>query len=202
MSSAGFDYALLQRYTKALSVALGYRDLLTRLHSDRVSGLCEEIAVAIDMAHADLIILNIASAFHDIGKIGIPDHILFKPSKLDDSEWKKMKEHSVIGQNIMVSTELNGSDQASILIRHHHEHYNGGGYPDGLSNNKIPVAARIISIADSYDAMAVTRSYHKARTHTEVMNILHSETGAKHDPELMAIFSQVIEKSKFKAENI
>ena len=85
----------------------------------------------------------------------------------------------------MVSTELEGSQQAALLIRHHHEHYNGMGYPDKLSGENIPICSRIISIADSYDAMAVTRSYHRARTHLEIMAILHEETGKKHDPELM-----------------
>lgn len=190
----------LLKYTKALSVALGYRDLLTRLHSERVNGLSLKIGKYCGLTQNETNILNIASSFHDIGKIGIPDHILFKPSKFDEAEWEIMKRHSEIGEKIMVGTELDGSQQAALLIRHHHEHFNGTGYPDKLSGENIPVFSRIISIADSYDAMAVTRSYHHARTHAEIMVILHEETGQKHDPELMRVFCGFIESSEFKAK--
>jgi response regulator RpfG family c-di-GMP phosphodiesterase len=192
----------LLKYTKALSVALGYRDLLTRLHSERVRGLSEQIGEYCGLSNNEINALNIAASFHDIGKIGIPDHILLKPSQLDEAEWVTMKQHSEIGEKIMGSTELEGSQLAALLIRHHHEHYNGMGYPDKLSGEKIPICSRIISIADSYDAMAVTRSYHRARTHLEIMAILHEETGGKHDPELMRVFSEIIESSKFKAAKI
>jgi response regulator RpfG family c-di-GMP phosphodiesterase len=99
----------------------------------------------------------------------------------------------------MTSTELEGSRQAATAIRHHHENFDGQGYPDKLSGNNIPICSRIISIADSYDAMAVTRSYHQARGHLEIMDILGKENGKKHDPELMDIFCKVIDTSKFKA---
>lgn len=192
----------LYMYTKALSVALGYRDLLTRLHSERVQGLSREIGVHCGLSNNELNALNIAASFHDIGKIGIPDHILLKPAQFDADEWETMKQHSEIGEKIMAATELQGSQQAALLIRHHHEHYDGRGYPDKLSGEQIPVCARIISIADSYDAMAVTRSYHNARTHPEIMAILHRETGEKHDPELMDFFSEIIEPSQYKATRV
>jgi response regulator RpfG family c-di-GMP phosphodiesterase len=192
----------LLKYTKALSVALGYRDLLTRLHSERVQGLSANIGEYCGLSHKEINALNIAASFHDIGKIGIPDHILLKPSQLDEAEWETMKQHSEIGEKIIFSTELEGSQQAALLIRHHHEHYNGMGYPDKLSGENIPICSRIITIADSYDAMAVTRSYHHARTHLEIMAILHEETGGKHDPELMRVFCEIIESSKFRAAKI
>jgi HD-GYP domain-containing protein (c-di-GMP phosphodiesterase class II) len=189
----------LYNYTKALAVALGHRDLLTRLHSDRVFGLAGEIAVEFGLSKKDLAVLKISALFHDIGKIGIPDNILLKPSKHNETEWEKMKEHSVIGEDIMSAIDIEDSPQASKIIRHHHEYYNGLGYPDKLIGEDIPICSRIISIADSYDAMAVTRSYHKARKHSEIMTILESETGLKHDRNLMHIFCKVIESSKFKA---
>jgi len=192
----------LLKYTKALSVALGYRDLLTRLHSERVRGLSEQIGGYCGLSNNEINALNIAASFHDIGKIGIPDHILLKPSQFDEAEWETMKQHSEIGEKIMGSTELEGSQLAALLIRHHHEHYNGMGYPDKLSGETIPICSRIISIADSYDAMAVTRTYHRARTHLEIMAILHEETGCKLDPELMRVFCEIIESSKFKAAKI
>lgn len=192
----------LYRYTKALMVALGYRDSLTRLHSERVQGLAEEVGLRCGLSKNEIYTIRIAASFHDIGKIGIPDHILLKPAQLDEDEFEIIKQHSEIGEKIMSSTELDGSQHIALLIRHHHEHYNGMGYPDRLSGENIPICARIIAIADSYDAMAVTRSYHHARTHQEIMAILHKETGEKHDPELMRVFCESIEFSKFRTARI
>lgn len=192
-------YSALFKYTRALSVALGYRDSLTRLHSERVFGLAEEIGAKCGLSRDELGILKISAAFHDIGKIGIPDPILRKPVQFDEAEWEVMKQHSDMGAQIMAATELEGAQQAALVIRHHHEHYDGSGYPDGLVGEAISISARIVAIADSYDAMAVTRSYHRARTHAEIMAILHQETGGKHDPALMRVFCEVIETSQFKA---
>ena len=195
-------YSALFKYTKALSIALGYRDLLTQLHSERVLGLSGSIGERCGLTEKELGILKIAASFHDIGKIGIPDQILLKPASFEDAEWEIMKQHPVFGEKIMTATELEGSSQAALIIRQHHEHYDGSGYPDGLAGENIPVGSRIIAIADAYDAMAVTRSYHHARKHSEIMEILRNETGGKFDPRLMLIFSDVIESSKFRAAEI
>ena len=202
MKQRNLAFNPLYVYTKALSVALGYRDTLTSRHSERVQFLSEEIGMHRNLTDKHVEALKIAAVFHDIGKIGIPDHILLKPSRFDETEWEKMKQHSAIGEKIMSATELDGSGQAALVIRHHHEHFDGSGYPDGLVGESIPICARIISIADSYDAMAVTRSYHNARTHSEIMEVLQAETGKKHDPELMDVFSKIIETSEFKAASV
>lgn len=191
-------YVVLHKYTKALTSALGYRDTLTRLHSERVLCLATEIGLGRGLRGAELGLLKISAAFHDIGKIGIPDRILLKTSPLDEAEWVMMKQHSEMGQRILAATEIEGAQAASLVIRHHHEHYNGGGYPDRLVGAQISIFSRIISIADSYDAMAATRSYHRAKTHTEIMVILQAETGARHDPELMRIFCAIIGSSEFR----
>jgi response regulator RpfG family c-di-GMP phosphodiesterase len=193
-------YKVLYAYTKALAVALGYRDPLTRLHSERVRDLCEAIGIRFGLGNSELEALKIAASFHDIGKIGIPDHILLKPSAFNQDEWEVMKKHAEIGADIIAATDIEGAQQASVVIRHHHEHFDGSGYPDGLRGDRIPVCARIISIADSYDAMAVTRTYHDAKTHPEVMAIMQQETGKKHDPELMQIFCAIIDSDEFKNE--
>lgn len=190
------------KYTKALSVALGYRDSLTQLHSERVVGISEEIGIACGLSRSELGILRLSASLHDIGKIGIPDPILLKSTRFDETEWARMKRHSEIGERIMAATELEASQQASLVIRHHHEYSNGQGYPDGLSGEDIPICSRIISIADSYDAMAVTRSYHDAKTHKQIMAILHEETGEKHDPELMRVFCKLIEHSNLKTRHV
>jgi len=199
MESEHSAYDIIYRYTKALSAALGYRDQMTGLHSERVCGLAMAIGIGYGLDKHDLSALRVSSSFHDIGKIGIPDAILLKPGKHDETEWEVMKKHSAIGEKIMLATEMEGSSRAAVAIRSHHEHYDGHGYPDRLSGEQIPICARIISIADSYDAMAVTRSYHRARTHRDIMEILHEETGVKHDPKLIAIFFDLIENSEFKA---
>lgn len=113
-----------------------------------------------------------------------------------------MQQHSAIGEKIILSTELEGSDHAALIIRHHHEYYNGMGYPDNLSGENIPLCSRIIAIADSYDAMSVARVYHHPRAHREIMTILHQETGDKFDPELMHVFCEIIEFSKFRTTKI
>jgi response regulator RpfG family c-di-GMP phosphodiesterase len=189
----------LYKYTKALSVALGYRDLLTRLHSERVLALSEALGTRCGLSSSELEILKLGASFHDIGKIGIEDRILMKTSALDKDEWEKMREHTKIGESILLATGLEGSQQAAQIVRHHHEHYDGKGYPDSLAGEDIPIYSRIISIADSYDAMAVTRSYHHPRKHSEIMETLHRETGVKHDPHLMSLFVELIEHSELKA---
>lgn len=189
----------LARNINPLSIALGHRDMLTRLHSERVLGLSEAIGRACGLSGPELDILNVAASMHDIGKIGIPDRILLKPARLDESEWEKMKEHSAIGQSIMAAVNFTGAERAALVIRHHHEYFDGKGYPDGLSGEDISVSSRIISIADSYDAMAVKRVYRRATTHAEIMVTLHEEAGSKHDPVLFRIFCEIITTSKFRA---
>ena len=192
----------LHKYAKALSVVLGYRDLITRFHSERVLALSEATGLHCGLLTEELDILRIGALLHDIGKIGTPDHILLKLSELDRTEWETMKEHSEIGEKILLATELEGSRQAGLVVRHHHEHYNGQGYPDGRSGEAIPVQSRIVAIADSYDAMAVTRAYSRARKHTEIMETLRDEAGGKHDPQLLRVFCEVIEHSAFKAPTV
>lgn len=192
-------YVALYRYTKALAVALGFRDMYTRIHSDRVLALSEALGRRLGLCSEELGVLRVGAAFHDIGKIGMPDKILLKPSRLDDEELEIMKKHSEIGAEIVLSTELAGSKEAALVIRHHHEHWDGSGYPDGLVGDAIPVCSRIIGIADSYDAMAIPRPYHDGKTHENVMSMLESETGRKHDPDLMKTFAEVIEESELRA---
>ena len=192
-------YQALLRYTKALAVALGYRDPHTRIHSERVLGLCEAVGVRAGLSPRDLGTLRIAAAFHDVGKIGIPDQILLKPARLDESETRAMQRHAELGASIVLATELEGAQEVARVVRHHHERFDGGGYPGRLAGEEIPVCARIIGIADSYDAMAQARSYHRPRSHAEIMDVLHEETGQKHDPGVALLFCDVIERSAYRA---
>ncbi|MGR8935463.1 MAG: HD-GYP domain-containing protein [Gammaproteobacteria bacterium] len=191
-------YHALFRYTQALSVALGYRDHFTRLHSQRVRDLSEELGKRCGLCEDELAIVKIGASFHDIGKIGIPDQILRKSSAFEAYEKEQMRKHSEIGADIMLATEVEGADLAARVIRHHHEYFNGQGYPDGLAGEAIPIGARIISITDSYDAMSEMRPYHAPKKHAEIMDLLHGESGQKHDPELMRLFTEIIANSQFR----
>lgn len=191
-------FVALYRYTKALAVALGFRDMYTRIHSDRVLAISEAIGARLGLTKGQMGMLRVGAAFHDIGKIGMPDKVLLKPSRLDENEFEIIRKHSEIGAEIVLATELEGAAEAALVIRHHHEHWDGSGYPDGLAGEEIPICSRIIGIADSYDAIAVPRPYHHGKRHDEVMAMMESETGQKHDPELMRVFRDLIEKSDLK----
>ncbi|MBC8212284.1 MAG: HD-GYP domain-containing protein [Gammaproteobacteria bacterium] len=200
MQSEDPMYKMLCNYTKALTVALGYRDPMTQLHSERVRYLSEELGQACGLTDDEIVILKIAASFHDIGKIGIPDPVLLKPGSFDEAEWEVMREHPRIGAEIIQAIELTGAKQAAEVIRCHHEHYDGSGYPAGQVGDDISILARIISIADAYDAMAMTRSYHQPKSHGHIMAIIHQETGTKFDPDIVAIFGGLIETSEYRAK--
>lgn len=195
-----FTFQTLEGRTKALATALGFRDQSTLDHSDRVQTLAIELGEAVGLCEGQISALRISSKFHDIGKIGIPDRILMKPGKLDSDDWEVMYKHPEIGEQIVLSTELDGASETAHIIRHHHEHFDGNGYPDKLAGEAIPVGARIISIVDSYDAMAFSRSYHEGHTHAKIIEQINRESGTKHDPYLLQHFCRIIETSANRVE--
>lgn len=182
------DPPVLSGFTRSLAVALGERDRSTRLHSERVVRLSLELGRDCELAGNELEILGIGAHLHDIGKIGIPDSVLLKPEGLTADEWEIMQTHSVRGERIILSIEADGMPDVARIVRHHHEHFNGSGYPDNIAGESIPVMARILSVVDSYDAIAMPRPYHASRNHDEVIAILEAERGGKHDPYLLDHF--------------
>lgn len=195
------DYIPLHNLAQSLSVALGERDHHTRAHSERVIQLSAELARHLDFTREELDMLALGAQFHDLGKIGIPDQVLHKTSPFDDEEWECMKQHTLIGERIILAIGCRKSTEVAQMIRHHHERFDGSGYPDGLSGTEIPVFSRIISLTDSYDAIATSRPYHPPRRHTAIMDILASEVGIKHDPDLLYAFGKVIEKSEMRVRD-
>jgi len=179
-------------------MALDERDPVTKQHCDRVSGLSLELGKRCGLSNAELGLLRFAARLHDIGKIGIPDVILKKPSMLDDQEWTVMKAHPVKSERIVLASGLEGGAPIALAVRHHHERFGGGGYPDGLSGEAIPILSRIVAIADTYDAMASLRFYGPTQTHAEIMNELQRVAGLQHDPYLTAKFTVLIEASRFR----
>ena len=142
-------------------VILNARDPYTFEHSWRVSALSEAIVDRLGIEAHWQEIIHIAAHLHDIGKIGVPDNILNKPGKLTDCEYKKVKEHAEIGFRIV--NKLEALNEIALYVRHHHERWDGKGYPCGLKQKEIPLGARIIAVADTFDAISTSRPYHNAR---------------------------------------
>lgn len=182
----------LGEFRKPLNAALCERDSYTQSHCARVVAIADELGRECALPEEEIGMLRICASFHDIGKIGIPDRILLKEAGFDSDEWEVMKQHAVIGERIIRAIDAEGAEEIATAVRHHHEHFDGGGYPDGLAGETIPLWSRIMSIADSYDAMSTTRPYHKARGQAEVMGVLLREQGGKHDPYLLGRFTHLV----------
>lgn len=176
----------------SLVTALCTRDAYTREHCDRVHALALKMGQAFALPASDLESLGIASQLHDVGKIGVRDDVLLKPGKLTPDEWEEMKAHSVHGERIVRATFLSNAAEVASIVRHHHEAFDGSGYPDGLVGSGIPQSCRILLVVDAYDALTTGRTYHKARSHGEAMDILDKEAGARLDPDVVTVFSKVI----------
>jgi len=179
--------------TSCLGIALRQRDSYTEDHANRVETLSHDLGIKCGLSSRELNRLRGAAKLHDIGKIGIPDRVLLKHGRLDDDEWEVMKTHSELGERICRSIAHDDAEHIARIVRHHHEYFNGAGYPDCLSGENIPLSSRIISIVDSYDAMTTVRPYQTARTHNEVMAIIEEECGVKSDPLIYKYFKNVIE---------
>jgi len=177
----------------ALSKAIDARDTYTAGHSERVTQISLKIGQTLGLSPDQLYTLEIAALFHDVGKIGIPDQVLNKPGKLTDTEFNKIKEHPSIGVDILKTIEF--LDKAFPIILHHHEKYNGSGYPSGISDETIPFESRIICVADSYDAMTSDRPYRKGLPHSVAVDELIKYKGIQFDPKIVDAFLKIdIEK--------
>jgi len=169
--------------------ALEARDLYTRQHSTRVTEIALLLGREMGCSADELNILNFAGPLHDIGKIGIRDDILLKPGKLSAEEFEKIKEHPVIGANML--TQLGIWERERQIIRCHHERFDGTGYPDGLQREEIPFLARILSVADAYDAMASDRAYRDRMEEGRILRIIREAAGTQFDPRVVQAFLKV-----------
>src|SRR6266542_835318 len=172
--------ARLLDIVESLITSVEAKDPYTSGHSKRVCKYSELIAQSLGMTGRALEEVAIGAALHDVGKLGIPEHVLRKPAKLDDDEWAQVKEHPKVGARIIDS--FNQSYAVLHAIQHHHEHWNGNGYPGRLAGEAIPLSARIVGVADALDAMTSARSYQRNRTVADALEELRRSAGRQFDP--------------------
>ena len=175
-----------------LDHALGVRDNYTRDHSRRVVALSEAIGARLQLDDHQMDILSLAAGLHDIGKIGIPDSILLKENPLSTQEYESIKAHPVIGANMLRSLANPMLDEVADCVLHHHEHWNGKGYPDALAGEEIPLLSRIVAVVDAYDAMTTRRSYRIPVEKSKAVEIIRSLSGSQFCPGAVEAFLQVI----------
>lgn len=184
--------ALSQDTLTALITALYYRDHETEGHSRRVVGYSLVIGRKMGLAEADLEALKRGALLHDIGKIGVPDCILHKNDVLSDDDWRIMRGHPVLGCNILAHIEF--LKTSLPIIRHHHERFDGKGYPDGLKGLAIPLGARVFSVADAYDAMTSDRPHRRAWPHALAIEEITRHSGTQFDPVAVKAFLTISER--------
>lgn len=167
---------------ESIIAALEARDVYTADHSRRVSDLTERLCGVIGLKQNEIEKIHIAADVHDIGKIGVPDSILLKPTKLSQDEWCVMKSHPEIGAHILSKSKA--LEPVSNIVLHHHERYDGKGYPHGLKGEQIPYGARIIAICDSVDAMLSKRAYRNPLSIETCKDEIERNIGFMYDPDI------------------
>jgi len=178
--------ALFQRSLEAFSTALDFKDNETGGHSQRVVAYTLEVGRQLGVSGPDLDVISQGARLHDIGKIAVPDRVLLKPGKLSDEEWIIMRKHPETGYQMLKTIQI--PEPIATIVRHHHERFDGAGYPLGLRGNQIALGARIFSVADLYDAMSSDRPYRKALPMDRVIAELTHASGTQLDPDVVRAF--------------
>lgn len=179
---------------RTLSDTLEARDEYTRGHSNRVSEYATLIAIEMGLSETEVEKIKYAAALHDIGKIGVPDSVLNKPSRLTDEEFKLIKNHSITGANIL--QEVGVIAYTADIAKHHHERYDGKGYPDGLKGDENSIAARIVAVADAFDAMNSERIYRKPLARDIIISEIEKNKGVQFDPVVADVFLKLLNSGK------
>lgn len=179
---------------KMLAKAIDAKDPYTKGHSEKVTLFAVEIAEEMKLPEKLIKNIEFAALIHDIGKIGVKDSVLTKPSRLSVSEYAMIKKHPAIGEQIIAPIEF--LTNITPLVLYHHEHYDGGGYLEGLKGDEIPIGARILIVADSYEAMISDRPYSKSMTREQAIEELKDNSGSQFDPEVVNAFLRVLERKK------
>lgn len=187
------DTKLRRNLFSVMDILIGLleiKDSYTASHSRQVRKLSIAIAQIMGLDEQEIRDIAFAATLHDIGKIGVSGTILNKPGKLTSKEFSAIKQHPVVADNVLKN--IDELENVRKIIRHHHENYDGTGYPDQLAKDEIPIAARIVSVADAFDAMTSDRPYRKALSHDHAMAILWRETGRQFDPQVVRALSEIL----------
>lgn len=195
MKSLHDDLETSENILFSLAEALEAKDVYTRGHSDRVASIAIAIAQEMDLPKRDVEIIHKGGLLHDIGKIGVKEHILLKPGRLTEEEMKHVQLHPKIGYDICAP--LKSLEEALPCIRSHHERYDGGGYPDGIKGDEVPIKGQIMAIADAYDAMTTDRPYRTGMSKQVAVKIFEDEIDSgQWNPELVRIFLKILKEGK------
>lgn len=179
----------VHQFAESLSNVIDAKDHCTRSHSEEVAVVSQCLGIRMGLSSRQADILHVAGHLHDIGKIGVPDSILKKRGPLTEAEFRIIQQHPVIGAEIMAPvTSFAGSNGIVKMILHHHERFDGKGYPHGLRGSNIPLGARIIAVADSLSAMLQNRPYREAMTFDQAAAEIQSCSGSQFDPQVVAAF--------------
>jgi response regulator RpfG family c-di-GMP phosphodiesterase len=185
---------ILFKAIRALTAAIDARSHYAARHSSRVTQLSLMVGTKLGLSTQEMVTLELAAQLHDVGKIGTPDAVLTKPSVLTDEEWVDVLKHPALGGTFLACVpELS---EIAAAVRHHHEHFSGTGYPDGLQGEAIPLFSRIIAVADAYDAMTSERPYRPALPHSKAAEELAQHSGSQFDPVVVDhLLNSLAEKS-------
>jgi putative two-component system response regulator len=181
-----------QAVVAALASAVEAKDSMTEDHCQRLAGLTHLLATAAELEPRAIKGVVFGALLHDIGKIGVSDTILRKPERLTGDEWMEMRRHPIIGEQIC--RPLASSREFAPIVRHHHERWDGLGYPDRLEGEEIPIGARIVCLADAFDAMTHDRPYRAARSPEDAIAVIVTEAGHQFDPDLVERFAAMVER--------
>ncbi len=185
---------------RSLAAAVDAKDPFTRGHSDRVAQYSTTIAQAMGLSHDQRTALEMAAYLHDIGKIGVKEEILLKPGRLTEVEMSQMRHHPLIGANILKPVGFPWP--ITPVVRHHHERWDGDGYPAGLKGEEIPLLARILTVADAYEAMIADRPYRRGRTIGDAIEELERCAGSHFDAKIVEVFVEIIKRDELHADSV
>jgi putative nucleotidyltransferase with HDIG domain len=186
---------MLERFTMVLANTIETKDAATQQHANRLVHLAQRMTVHLGLDPEAASAVRYGACLHDIGKVAVPQELLVKPSSLTDDEMDLMRSHPVVGAEILGDIET--WDGVRQVVRHHHERFDGAGYPDGLRGEAIPLGARLVSVVDAFDVMRSGRPYAPALSQDQILGELHRERGRQFDPDMVDTLLAVVTPADF-----